>query len=140
MLCLPAFTPVANDAHAVGDSGEWVVSRGRTPLPRFASFCMFGSLPSSIHFCTRRGSIPSKPRMTSFWRNFSGGRPPLQESVRQTTAELNSRRFTMSGSANYIIYYRVLSRGAPPPRADALAPGARAYQEQSVARDFTRAR
>ena len=25
MLCLPAFTPVANDAHAVGDSGECVV-------------------------------------------------------------------------------------------------------------------
>src|SRR5437899_994188 len=119
MLCLPAFTPVANDAHAVGDSGEWVVSRGRTPLPRFASFCMFGSLPSSIHFCTRRGSIPSKPRMTSFWRNFSGGRPPLQESVRQTTAELNSRRFTMSGSANYIIYYRA----GPPPREVTSATG-----------------
>ena len=66
MLCLPAFTPVANDAHAVGDSGECVVSSGRTPLPRVASFFMFGSLPSSIHFWTRRGSMPSKPRMTSF--------------------------------------------------------------------------
>ena len=74
MLCLPALTPVANDAHAVGDSGEWVVSSGRTPVPRRASFCMFGSLPSSIQRWTRRGSMPSKPRTTSFWRNFSGAR------------------------------------------------------------------
>ena len=28
MLCLPAFTPVANEAHAVGDSGECVVPSG----------------------------------------------------------------------------------------------------------------
>ena len=74
MLCLPALTPVANDAHAVGDSGECVVPSGRTPLPRAASFFMFGSLPSSIHFWTRRGSMPSKPRMTSFCWNFCGGR------------------------------------------------------------------
>ena len=66
MLCLPALTPVANEAHAVGDSGECVVPSGWTPPPRAASFFMFGSLPSSIHFCTRRGSMPSKPRMTSF--------------------------------------------------------------------------
>src|SRR5262249_54929611 len=70
-----ALTPVANDAHAVGDSGECVVPSGRTPLPLFASFCMFGSLPSSIHFWTRRGSMPSKPSTTSFCRNFSGARP-----------------------------------------------------------------
>ena len=29
MLCLPALTPVANDAHAVGDSGECVVPSAR---------------------------------------------------------------------------------------------------------------
>src|SRR4030081_2959869 len=74
MLCLPAFTPVANDAHAVGDSGECVVPSGRTPLPVAASFRMFGSLPSSIHFWTRRGSMPSNPRITSFCLNFSGAR------------------------------------------------------------------
>jgi len=28
---LPAFTPVANEAQAVGDSGECVVPSGRTP-------------------------------------------------------------------------------------------------------------
>src|SRR5215472_4834491 len=78
MLCLPALTPVANEAHAVGDSGECVVPSGRTPLPALASFCMLGSLPSSIHRCTRRGSMPSKPSTTSFWRNFSGGRPEPQ--------------------------------------------------------------
>ena len=89
MLCLPAFTPVANDAHAVGDSGEWVVASGRTPLPRFASFCMFGSLPSSIHFWTSRGSMPSKPRITSFCWNFCGGR---RGAARDRGAETNDKR------------------------------------------------
>ena len=28
MLCFPAFTPVANDAHAVGDSGAVRVAEG----------------------------------------------------------------------------------------------------------------
>ena len=89
MLCLPALTPVANDAHAVGDSGEWVVVSGRTPLPRFASFCMFGSLPSSIHFWTSFGSMPSKPRITSFCRNFSGGAP---RAARDRGAEANDKQ------------------------------------------------
>src|SRR5947207_2279569 len=75
MLCLPAFTPVANDAQAVGDSGEWLVSSRCSP-PRLTSFCMFGSLPWSIHFLTRAGSMPSKPRITSFCGNFSAGRVP----------------------------------------------------------------
>ncbi len=99
MLCLPAFTPVANDAHAVGDSGECVVASGRTPLPRFASFCMFGSLPSSIHFWTSRGSMPSKPRMTSFCWNFSGARrvPHAIAAPRQATSEASKMRFTRFG-------------------------------------------
>ena len=33
MLCLPALTPVANDAHAVGDSGECVVPSGMNVPP-----------------------------------------------------------------------------------------------------------
>ena len=49
MLCLPALTPVANDAHAVGDSGECVVPSECTPPPCFASFCMFGRRPSSMY-------------------------------------------------------------------------------------------
>src|SRR4051794_355124 len=77
MLCLPALVPVANDAHAVGDSGECVVVSGCMP-PWRASFAMFGSLPSPIHRSTRCGSIPSNPRITSFWVYFDGGRraPP----------------------------------------------------------------
>ena len=31
MLCFPGLTPVANDAHAVGDSGECVVASGYIP-------------------------------------------------------------------------------------------------------------
>src|SRR6185295_5299315 len=85
MLCLPAFTPVANDAHAVGDSGEWVVCRGEKP-PCLASAEMFGSLPSLIHFSSRCGSIPSKPRMTSFWLYFDGPRRAGDEQETETAA------------------------------------------------------
>src|SRR3954467_14364678 len=67
MLCLPGLTPVANDAHAVGDSGECVVVKGRT-LPRAASFERLGSCPAFIQRSSSVGSIPSKPRMTSLGR------------------------------------------------------------------------
>ena len=46
---------------------------------RFASFAMFGSLPSSIQRSSRCGSIPSKPRMTSFWVNFDAPRGDVPE-------------------------------------------------------------
>src|SRR4051812_50229750 len=85
MLCLPALTPVANDAHAVGDSGECVVCSGENP-PRFASAEMFGSLPSAIHFSSRCGSIPSKPRMTIFCVNFEAGRGLVPEQAIDTAA------------------------------------------------------
>src|SRR5829696_744655 len=73
MLCLPALTPVANDAHAVGDSGECVVCSAENP-PCFASAAMWGSLPSAIHFPSSAGSIPSNPRMTIFLSYFDGAR------------------------------------------------------------------
>src|SRR3954454_23298992 len=82
MLCLPAFMPVANDAHAVGDSGECVVCSGEKP-PCLASAAMCGSFPSAIHFSSRCGSMPSKPRMTSFWLNFDA---PRDGDVEQATA------------------------------------------------------
>src|SRR3954447_24231133 len=85
MLYLPALTPVANDAHAVGDSGECVVCSGENP-PRFASAEMFGSLPSAIHFSSRCGSIPSKPRMTIFCVNFEAGRGLVPEQAIDTAA------------------------------------------------------
>src|SRR3954469_13725281 len=85
MLCLPALTPVANDAHAVGDSGECVVCSGENP-PRFASAEMFGSLPSAIHFSSRCGSIPSKPRMTIFCVNFEAGRGLVPEQAIEVAA------------------------------------------------------
>ena len=46
----------------------------RDSRPACASVAMCGSLPSAIHFSSRCGSMPSKPRMTSFWLNFDGPR------------------------------------------------------------------
>src|SRR5260221_4868884 len=96
MLCLPALTPVANEAHAVGDSGECVVCSGNMPPP-FASFAMLGSLPSSIHCVRRCGSMPSKPRMTSFWLYFDAPRRDVPEqaienAVRPTTTSARAFR------------------------------------------------
>src|SRR6266568_1181693 len=85
MLCLPAFMPVANDAHAVGDSGECVVCSGEK-APCFVILAMFGSLPSPIHFSSRYGSMPSKPRMISFWLNFDAGRRDEPEQAIETAA------------------------------------------------------
>ena len=68
MLCLPAWTPVANDAHEAGDSGEWLVVRRYSP-PSDARRAMLGSLPSAIQRSVRRGSMPSNPRMTAFCVN-----------------------------------------------------------------------
>src|SRR5215471_13718345 len=85
MLCLPAFTPVANDAHAVGDSGAWVVCSAEKP-PCLASAAMCGSLPSAIHFSSRCGSMPSKPRTTSFWLYFDGPRRDDEEQESETAA------------------------------------------------------
>src|SRR5436190_17522815 len=91
MLCLPALTPVANEAHAVGDSGEWVVCSGNIPPP-FARAEMFGSLPSSIHFFRSCGSIPSKPRMTSFWLYLDAARREVPEHATEKAAMTASAR------------------------------------------------
>src|SRR6188474_2710155 len=106
MLCLPELTPVANDAHAVGDSGEWVVCRGNIPPP-LASAEMLGSLPSSIHFFSRIGSMPSKPMMTSFCVNFEAPRrdDPEQASEKAAMTRTASASafmdFGMGDAANY---------------------------------------
>ena len=60
MLCLPGFTPVAKLDQAVGDSEGWVEARTEN-VPVSARRFRLGSLPSSIHFRARVGSIPSKP-------------------------------------------------------------------------------
>src|SRR4029450_1527286 len=62
MLCLPGFTPVAKLAQATGDSDGWVVSSFEN-VPESASLFRFGSLPSSMNFRARVGSMPSKPMM-----------------------------------------------------------------------------
>src|SRR4029453_6950278 len=111
MLCLPAFTPVANDAHAVGDSGECVVCSGEKP-PCLASAAMCGSLPSPIHFSSRCGSMPSKPRITSFWLNFDGprrdGPEQARESAATTTRAARTRTDVLIGASK--LYARAESR------------------------------
>src|SRR5262252_6602234 len=117
MLCLPALTPVANDAHAVGDSGECVVCRGEKP-PCLASAAMCGSLPSAIHFSSRCGSMPSKPRMTSFWLYFDGPRVAVPEHASETAAIANTtaaRYFTGFGIENVRLY----GAREPPPAGPA---------------------
>src|SRR5215831_14604767 len=68
MLCFPGLTPVANDAHDVGDSGETVVSSFvRAPL--LISRENAGISPRFRNTSSSAGSIPSKPRTTSFGRS-----------------------------------------------------------------------
>src|SRR6185436_20829693 len=111
MLCLPALTPVANDAHAVGDSGECVVCSGENP-PRFASAAMFGSLPSAIHFSSRCGSMPSKPRMTIFCEKDDaprGDEPEQASDAIATTVAASRADLRMETSANYTLARSVIS-------------------------------
>src|SRR4029078_180411 len=128
MLCLPALTPVANDAHAVADSGECVVCSGNMPPP-CASFEMLGSLPSSIHFFSRWGSMPSNPRMTSFRLTFDGPRfvPPEQASAQSATATAaiasSLTDLRMEIGRNYNLPHGT-DRARYPTRAQAVAPGA----------------
>ena len=105
MLCLPALTPVANEAHAVGDSGECVVCRGEKP-PCFASAEMCGSLPSAIHLPSRCGSIPSNPRMTIFLSYFDAPRVAAPEQATASAATTQSANTAalvelVIGCANY---------------------------------------
>src|SRR6187397_2110144 len=129
MLCLPALTPVANDAHAVGDSGECVVASGNVP-PFLASADRFGSLPSCIQRSTRCGSIPSKPSITSFCEYFDGprlGLPPQATrtaSSTQTTA-LASATGLLDEGMKLVVERRQTEEGSQPSDVRLRAPGFR---------------
>jgi hypothetical protein len=60
-----ASTPVANVDHATGDIEGTLVSSGRK-TPCSASFWKLGRRPSRMSFVVMPGSIPSKPRITTF--------------------------------------------------------------------------
>lgn len=81
MLCFPGLTPVANDAQAVGDSGECVVESGRTaPVDARREKC--GSWPAFIHRFRSPGSRPSKPRISSLGLIASpAGWPPQAAAI-----------------------------------------------------------
>ena len=85
MLCLPGLTPVANDAHAVGDSGECVVAErihaALVGQPLHVRQLAFASSTCS----TSAGSMPSKPRMTSRCE-VPAGRPAAVERGRCVSA------------------------------------------------------
>src|SRR3954471_6245369 len=98
MLCLPGLTPVANDAHAVGDSGDCVVASGIMP-PRSASRFMFGSLPSFIHLDVSAGSRPSNPRITIRCAWVPGRRRPLHAGACDSTAARATTRTTAKAAA-----------------------------------------
>ena len=100
MLCLPALTPVANDAHAVGLSGEWVVSRRKRPpcAGQLGEIRQLALPSSSVR--ARSGSIPSKPRMTSFCLN-ADGRCEEHASTRSAHRERPAPATSRSPVANY---------------------------------------
>src|SRR5713101_3323556 len=90
MLCLPGFTPVAKLDQAVGDSEGWVEARTEN-VPVSARRFRLGSLPSSIHFLARVGSIPSKP--------ITKTRRPVRRSGLPGRAAEQSRRGTAKARA-----------------------------------------
>src|SRR6266851_4618078 len=96
MLCLPGFTPVAKLDQAVGDSEGWVEAR-TVNVPVSARCFRLGSLPSSIHFLARVGSIPSKPITKTrcrVRRRALPGRPPEQSSRGTARARARAARWT----------------------------------------------
>src|SRR5262245_15186002 len=73
MLCFPGLTPVAKDAHDVGDSGETVVS-SFVSAPILISRENAGISPRFRKTSSSAGSIPSKPRTMSLGRSEVAGR------------------------------------------------------------------
>ena len=108
MLCLPALTPVANDAHAVGDSGECVVSSGCRPPPRWrASACSAACLrPSSVCDELRIHAVEAEDDELLLELLRRRGRVPHATAVpRQTSAGARESRFTACGECgNYNIW------------------------------------
>src|SRR5437588_5527103 len=66
MPCPPAFMPVIRFDHATGLCGGMLVVSKRNESVR-ASVEKFGILPSAVNCRRRSGSMPSIPRMISFW-------------------------------------------------------------------------
>src|SRR5262249_32191580 len=88
-ICVrPGLFPVANDDQETGVCAGFV-GRSGEKVPSALSFARLGSLPSPIHFSTRRASAPSKPRTTT--------RPPptaargVAAGVTRTTATISAR-------------------------------------------------
>src|SRR2546428_4312363 len=77
MPCGRGPVPVANVVHATGDWGG-LVEASRRYSPRSESARRRGSFPSSIQRERRRGSTPSKPRITSRGPRRPTSCPPPQ--------------------------------------------------------------
>src|SRR4249920_2316060 len=99
MLCLPGLTPVANDAHDVGDSGETVVSSFVSP-PLLINREKAGISPRLRNVSSSVGSMPSKPRTMSFGRSGPAGREHADQ-LRATAATPIARRDARRMSAVY---------------------------------------
>ena len=97
MLCLPGFTPVAKLDHAVGDS-DGCVEPSRAKTPSSARAFRFGSLPSSIHFRARVGSIPSKPMTKTRCFERRRGLPPGRPFVQSARGSVRARPATRAAA------------------------------------------
>src|SRR5260221_1395421 len=105
MLCLPGLTPVAKLDQAVGDS-EGRVDPSTEKVPASASFFRFGSLPSSIHFLARVGSMPSKPitKTRCFARRNGLPGPFVEQSTRaRAVAKPRARKARWRGPVERVI-------------------------------------
>src|SRR5581483_5462493 len=97
MPCPPAFIPVIRFDHATGLwGGMLVVSRRKDPWPANAE--KFGLFPSAMNCFNRSGSMPSMPRMMSFWSVCEAGARwhPIATRV---TPRHNNRRSRLSDKA-----------------------------------------
>src|SRR5215471_8210478 len=99
MLCFPGLTPVANDAHDVGDSGETVVS-SFVSAPLLISRENAGISPRLRNTSSSAGSIPSKPRTMSLGRSEVAGREHADQ-LRPATAMPIATRVTRRITAVY---------------------------------------
>src|SRR6476620_9447553 len=123
MLCLPGFTPVANDAHDVGDSGETVVSSFVSP-PLLINRENAGISPRLRNTSSSVGSIPSKPRTTSFGRSEATGREhadQLQAAAATPIARRDARRMAAvyrEASSEFATLRHAISRRRLRPPAD----------------------
>src|SRR5438046_2480709 len=133
MPCRPGPVPVANVVHATGDCGGLVEASGRSS-PRSASARRWGSFPSSSQRERRRGSTPSKPRITSRGpRRPTSCPPPQPPPIAASSAIATQRTRSALLLQELPLELRGIGGDAEPARRDLGAEGGRSEQRSGSA-------